>query len=287
MTNQTLAIVGGSGLYKLDGLINEKEHIVETPFGAPSSPIISGRLGNTKLLFLARHGLGHVLAPHEVNYKANIFALKRLGAEAIISVSAVGSMREDIHPGDLVVVDQYIDRTKSRPSTFFGDGIVGHVMFADPVCPVLSERVYAAATTLKGTVHKGGTLMVMEGPAFSTRAESLMHRQLGVDMIGMTAMPEAKLAREAELCYCTLALATDYDSWREEKEAVTVAAVLEIMRNNVQKAQSVIEIIAKEGLSRKADCACAEALQFAVVTDRKMISKETTNKMSTIFGRIL
>jgi len=283
----TIAVIGGSGLYALDGLEGVREQAVDTPFGEPSSPVVSGRLGGTQLLFLARHGIGHRLIPSEVNYRANIWALKSLGAEQVISVSAVGSMREDIHPGEFVIVDQLIDRTKGRPSTFFGDGMVGHVDFADPVCPSLAARLFAAAEGLGTTVHRGGTLMVMEGPAFSTRAESLMHRQLGVDLIGMTAMPEAKLAREAELCYATLAMATDYDCWHETEEDVSVMSVIEILKKNVENARAVLARVAADGPGEARDCSCASALEHAIITDRKLIPAEAIERLAPIVGRVL
>jgi 5'-methylthioadenosine phosphorylase len=288
MTKVTIAVIGGSGLYDLEGLRNIQEHTVDTPFGEHSDSIIEGKLGegDTRLLFLARHGRGHRLLPSEVNYRANICALKMLGADCVVSVSAVGSMREEIHPGEMVVVDQYIDRTKGRVSTFFGGGIVGHVMFADPVCAHLSGVLYDAASSLKLKVHRGGTLMVMEGPAFSTRAESNMHRSLGVDLIGMTGMPEAKLAREAELCYATLALATDYDCWHEEEEDVSVEAVVRILQSNAQNARNVISRVAQGSIGEEI-CSCKTALEYAIITDRQKIPAEQKKKMKPIFGRVL
>jgi 5'-methylthioadenosine phosphorylase len=286
MKKQTIAVIGGSGLYELDDLREVKERTVETPFGPPSDAIIEGMIDETRLLFLARHGRGHRLLPSEVNYRANIFALKSLGAEQVVSISAVGSMREEIKPGDLVVVDQFIDRTKGRPSTFFGRGIVGHVMFADPVCPELAGRLYEVASALEVKVHRGATLMVMEGPAFSTRAESHLHRQLGVDLIGMTAMPEAKLAREAELCYATLALATDYDCWHEEEDDVSVDAVVKILKQNAQNARTVVSQLAKTN-HVKGSCSCGTALDFAIITDKKAIPSEIVDEMKPVFGRVL
>ncbi len=287
MNNPTIAVIGGSGLYDLRGMTEIEENRVTTPFGEPSSPVISGMLGRTRMLFLARHGKGHRLTPSEVNYRANIFALKSLGAQQVISISAVGSMREDIHPGDIVIPDQYIDRTKGREHTFFGDGIVGHVMFADPTCSSLSGRVFDAAVELGLKAHKGGTLMVMEGPAFSTRAESMMHRKLGVDLIGMTAMPEAKLAREAELCYATMALATDYDCWHEEEDDVSVEGILQIMKTNVHNARKVIEKIAGDAVVSAGNCGCSTSLEYAIITDRNVIPAQTKDRMSPIFGRVL
>jgi 5'-methylthioadenosine phosphorylase len=283
----TIAVIGGSGLYNLEGLEDVRKQAVDTPFGAPSSPIVRGRIGDTTLMFLARHGVGHRFTPSEVNYRANIWALKSLGAEQVISVSAVGSMREDIHPGEFVLVDQFVDRTKGRASTFFGGGMVGHVDFADPVCPRLAARLCDAAEALGLKAHRGGTLMVMEGPAFSTRAESRMHRQLGVDLIGMTAMPEAKLAREAELCYATLAMATDYDCWHETEEDVSVMSVIEILKRNVENARAVIAAVAGDRASGTRDCGCGSALEHAIITDRKVIPKEVIARLAPIVGRVL
>lgn len=286
MHETTIGVIGGSGLYDLDGLTDLKELPVETPFGPPSDPLIEGRLGNTRLLFVARHGRGHRYLPSEVNYRANIFSLKKMGADCVISISAVGSMRPEIRPGDLVVVDQFIDRTKGRPSTFFGNGIVGHVFFADPVCHSLAKTLHEAASTVGVKVHKGGTLLVMEGPAFSTRAESHLHRQFGVDLIGMTAMPEAKLAREAELCYATLALATDYDCWHEEEEDVTADAVVKILKENASNAQNVIRKLATSDTSRE-PCSCGSTLDTAIVTDPSLIPEDVKKTMQPIFGRVL
>jgi 5'-methylthioadenosine phosphorylase len=285
--SSTIAVIGGSGLYDLAGLTDVTTEHVETPFGPPSAPIVCGRIEQTQLLFLARHGVGHRLTPSVVNYRANIFALKALGAELVISISAVGSMREDIHPGQFVVVDQYIDRTKGRPSSFFGEGMVGHVMFADPVCPVLASRLHESAVALGLEVHKGGTLMVMEGPAFSTRAESLMHRQLGVDLIGMTALPEAKLAREAELCYATLAMATDYDCWHETEDDVSVTSVIEIIKRNVKNARDLIRHVATNAAQGSGGCGCPSALEHAIITDRAQIPEELIEQLQPIVGRVL
>jgi 5'-methylthioadenosine phosphorylase len=284
--NPVLAVIGGSGLYDLTGLSDVREIPVATPFGSPSAPVVEGRLGGNRLLFLARHGQGHRFTPSEINYRANIFALKSLGATRVVGVSAVGSLREDIQPGHLVVVDQFIDRTRGRPATFFGGGVVGHVMFADPVCPELSRLLVEAARGLGLTVHDRGTLLVMEGPAFSTRAESLMHRKLGLDLIGMTAMPEAKLAREAELCYATLALATDYDCWHESEEAVTVEAVIRVLAGGVKDARAVLAAVAGRG-SDPRTCGCATALEHAVITDRRAIPAETAARLEPIMGRVL
>ena len=233
MSNKVVGVIGGSGLYEMEGMSDIEEVSVDTPFGSPSDNMITGMLGDTKMVFLSRHARGHKLLPSEINFRANIFAMKKLGVEHIISVSAVGSMKEEIVPGDMVMPDQFIDRTKNRVSTFFGDGIVGHVQFADPVCLGLNSIVYEAARSENIKSHKNGTYVCMEGPAFSTRAESKLYRNWGVSVIGMTNLPEAKLAREAEICYATIALATDYDCWYEVKEDVSVEAILEIIKNNV------------------------------------------------------
>ena len=235
-----LGVIGGSGIYDLPGLTRVSVQAVETPYGAPSSDILRGTLGGTDLLFLPRHGKHHALPPHQINYRANICALKKLGATHVVSLSAVGSMREEIAPGHVVVVDQFIDLTKRRVSTFFDDGIVGHVAFADPVCPALAAALAEASSAEGATVHRGGTYVCMEGPQFSTRAESRLYRQWGVSVIGMTAMPEAKLAREAELPYATLALATDYDCWHESEEDVSVDAILQVLKNNADLARRTV-----------------------------------------------
>ena len=286
METTTVAIIGGSGLYDLDRFVDIEEHEVDTPYGSPSDVVVEGRIEGVRMLFLARHGRGHRLLPSEVNYRAKIFALKKLGAKRLISVSAVGSMVEEIHPGHMVVVDQFIDRTKGRASTFFRDGIVGHVEFAHPVCPDLSGYLFDAASELGIVVHRGGTLMVMEGPQFSTKAESQMHRRFGVDMIGMTAMPEAKLAREAEICYSTLALATDYDCWHESEESVSVDAVMETLKKNSDNAKAVVETVVSK-IPPERGCACCGSLDNAIVTDRKLIPNETIGRMKPVFGRVL
>jgi len=240
-----LGIVGGSGIYEIPGLTRVSKAPVDTPYGAPSADIVRGEVGDTTLLFLPRHGLHHRIPPHQINYRANICALKKLGATHVVSLSAVGSMREEIAPGHVVVVDQYIDWTKRRASTFFEDGIVAHVGFADPVCPLLAEALSRASEAAGATVHRGGTYLCMEGPQFSTRAESRLYRQWGVSVIGMTAMPEAKLAREAELPYATLALATDYDCWHESGD-VNVDAVVFVLKQNAALAQRAVAELARQ-----------------------------------------
>src|SRR5579863_1153529 len=239
-----LGVIGGSGLYEIDGLLDVEETAVDTPFGPPSDAIVRGRLGETTVLFLPRHGRGHRIAPHRINARANVCALKKLGATHLVSISAVGSMKESIVPGDFVAVDQFIDLTKTRASTFFEDGIVGHVGFSDPVCEKLAGAVAKAAARAGARVHPSGTYLCMEGPQFSTRAESLLYRSWGVSVIGMTGMPEAKLAREAELPYALLALATDYDCWHEVEDEVSVAAVLAVLKKNAAVARRTIAELA-------------------------------------------
>ncbi|MBI3072157.1 MAG: S-methyl-5'-thioadenosine phosphorylase [Deltaproteobacteria bacterium] len=287
--NPVVGIVGGSGLYELEGLKGVDELKVKTPFGSPSSPLIVGTLDGSdgrpvKLAFLPRHGRGHAISPSEINYRANVHALKQLGAEWIISVSAVGSMRDEIEPGHIVIPNQFFDRTRSRGNSFFRKGCVAHVGFADPVCGVLADALHGAAKTVGATVHKGGTYVVMEGPAFSTRAESRIYRQWGVDVIGMTALPEAKLAREAEICYATLALSTDYDCWHESEEDVTVEAVVATIKKNVATAKAIVAATAKL-LPRARTCACPNALRGAIMTDAKAIPATTREKLRLLIGR--
>ncbi|MBI5468486.1 MAG: S-methyl-5'-thioadenosine phosphorylase [Deltaproteobacteria bacterium] len=281
-----VGVIGGSGLYDMEGLTEVKSVKVETPFGDPSDEYVTGMLGDTKMVFLPRHGRGHRFTPSEVNYRANIFGMKKLGAEWIISVSAVGSMKENIAPGHIVIVDQFFDRTKDRPSSFFGNGIVGHVEFADPVCGRLSDVLYGAAKKAGATVHKGGTYICIEGPQFSTRAESNIYRSWGVDVIGMTNIPEAKLAREAEICYATVALSTDYDCWHTTEESVTVDMILETLRNNVTMAKEIIRNAAPI-IPAKRECKCASAMKFATITDRKAIPAGAKEDLSLLLGKYL
>jgi len=281
------AIIGGSGLYALAGLEGARRIDVETPFGSPSDEIVIGSLGGASVAFLARHGRVHRLTPSEINYRANIFALKKIGVERILSASAVGSMRDDIHPRDVVLPDQFIDRTRQRPSTFFGDGLVAHISFADPVCPEVRERMLAAARERGARAHDGGTYLCMEGPAFSTRAESLLYRSWGVDVIGMTNLQEAKLAREAEICYATLALVTDYDCWHEEEEEVSVAALLDNLRANAELAAAVLTGALTALPSRRVCCGCGQALDHAVITPREAVPAETLERLWPIVGRRL
>lgn len=283
MSEKVLGVIGGSGLYQMEGLDVTEKVSIETPYGSPSDEIILGTLRGTKMAFLPRHGVGHFIPPSEINFRANIFAMKKIGAEKIISVSAVGSMKEKYPPGHFVVPDQFIDRTHRRISTFFATGMVGHVSLADPICGATSEVLYKAAKKAGATVHNGGTYICIEGPQFSTRAESNVYRQWGVDVIGMTNVTEAKLAREAGLCYSTLALVTDYDCWHIEEEPVTLEAVLEIMHQNVERAQKVInELVPLMGDIKS--CCCADASKQAVVTDPAKIPEKLKNDLSILFG---
>lgn len=280
-----IGIIGGSGLYEMEGFKVKEEKKIETPFGCPSDKIIIGEIGGRGVAFLPRHGRGHRYSPSTINYRANICAMKMLGVEQIISLSAVGSLKEDIAPGHFVIVDQFIDRTKFRKQTFFDDGIVAHIMFAHPVCADLAGILYNTAKSAGIMVHNGGTYVCMEGPAFSTRAESFLHRAWGADLIGMTNMPEAKLAREAEICYATIALATDYDCWKEE-ELVDIAAIIATLKKNVANAQRVIkDAIPKILETRK--CACANALAGAIMTDLKLVPASVKKKLAPIAGKYL
>jgi 5'-methylthioadenosine phosphorylase len=290
----TLAVLGGSGLYEMDGLTNVTELRVDTPYGAPSDVIVRGQLGDTTLLFLPRHGRGHRIPPHAINYRANVCALKKCGATHLVTVSAVGSMKEEIAPGDLVIVDQFIDLTKRRVSTFFDgdDEVAAHVMFADPVCPDLATALGDAADRSRtatggtGRVHRGGTYVVMEGPQFSTRAESRLYRSWGVSVIGMTAMPEAKLAREAELPFATLALATDYDCWHESEEDVSVEAVIAVLQKNVSLARRTLGEVAK-ALPDPSKSGAAGALAHAIMTSPEKVSPAARKRLDWLVSSYL
>src|SRR6266487_1141477 len=280
-----IGIIGGSGLYAMAAVENVREVEVATPFGPPSDAYIVGTLYGHDMVFLPRHGRGHRLPPSAINFRANIYGLKSLGVEWVIAVSAVGSMREAIHPGHLVIPDQFIDRTRQRVSTFFED-ITVHVTFADPVCGVLAQALYQAASDTGATAHFGGTYLCIEGPQFSTRAESRLYRQWGVDVIGMTNMPEAKLAREAELCYATLALATDYDCWHTSAADVDIGAVLSILQRNVLLAQEVIRRTVLH-VPETRSCPCSTALQTAIITERAMIPAATKERLGLLIGHYL
>jgi 5'-methylthioadenosine phosphorylase len=281
----TLGVLGGSGLYEMEGLRDVAEVDVPTPFGRPSDVLVKGTLADgTTMIFLPRHGRGHRVPPHGINYRANVCALKKAGATHLISVSAVGSMREDIAPGHLVVPDQFIDLTKKRISTFFEDGIVGHVPFADPVCGLLGGAVADAADAAGAKVHRGGTYICMEGPQFSTRAESRLYRTWGVAVIGMTSMPEAKLAREAELPFATLALATDYDCWHDTHDAVTVDQVMATMKKNVAAAKKTLLALAPRLPDPKQSIAWGAA-RGAIMTTNEAITPEARSRLDWLLGR--
>ena len=287
MSFSAIGVIGGSGLYEIEGLTEIREVVLETPFGAPSDAFICGVLDGVKMVFLPRHGRGHRLLPSEVNYRANIYGMKQLGVGRIISVSAVGSMREEIVPGHIVIPDQFFDRTQGkRASTFFGNGVVGHVQFADPVCGELSAALHSAAKAVGATVHRGGTYICIEGPNFSTRAESKIFRSWGVDVIGMTNLPEARLAREAEICYGTIALATDYDCWHSEHDDVSVEAVLAIIEQNVATARTIIQTVVPR-LAAAPGCACGEALRYAIMTRRELIPAETRRQLAPLLDKYL
>ena len=275
-------MIGGSGLYHMKELNVLEKVPVETPYGAPSDHVVLGELMGVRLAFLPRHGTGHFIPPSEINFRANIFALKKIGVERILSVSAVGSMKEALKPGHFAVPDQFIDRTTRRISTFFTRGLVGHVGMADPICPDLAKAVSHSAKQSGTEVHEGGTYICIEGPQFSTRAESNLYRQWGVDIIGMTNVTEAKLAREAGICYATLALITDYDCWLVEEEPVTLEAVLQIMGQNVDKAQIAIKKLIIS-LSDPRGCSCASAAANAIVTDKKLIPDKLKKDLSILF----
>jgi 5'-methylthioadenosine phosphorylase len=281
-----VAIIGGSGLYAMEGFQRLQEVTVRTPFGRPSDALVLGTLDGTRVAFLARHGRGHRLAPGEVNYRANIYALKSVGVGRIFSVSAVGSMKEQIAPGHVVLPDQFIDSTKRRSSTFFEDGIVAHVSMAQPICAQLSSLLASAAGQIGATVHRGGTYLCMEGPQFSSKAESLLYRRWGVDVIGMTNMPEAKLAREAEICYATMALPTDYDCWHESEAAVSVDAILETLQKNMRLATQILKVAV--GLTHAArSCSCGTALQHAILTAPEAIPPAAKRRLSLLIDRVL
>jgi len=282
-----LGIIGGSGLYKIEGIRNIKEVKVKTPFGDPSDKFILGNLAGKEMVFLPRHGVGHRISPSKINYRANIYAMKKLGVDRIISVTACGSLKEEIPPLDFVVVDQFVDRTnQARNMTFFDQGIVAHIVFAHPVCEELASVVYEAGKNLKLNMHKGGTYLNMEGPAFSTLAESKLYRSWGMDVIGMTNMPEAKLAREAEICYSTIACVTDYDCWYPKHESVTVEMVIANLTKNIENAkQLIIEVIKNIKPERK--CACKDALKHAIITDRKLIPGKVKKDLNIIIGKYI
>jgi 5'-methylthioadenosine phosphorylase len=286
MPEAKVGIIGGSGLYKMEGMMGVEKVKVSTPFGEPSDTIILGNLEGVKVAFLPRHGEGHRIGPNELPAKANIYALKSLGVERIISVSAVGSLKEEIEPLDVVIPDQLIDATRGRASTFFTDGIVGHVSFAEPFCPVLRRLSFEASTKVGAKVHKGGTYLVVEGPQFSTKAESQLYCSWGVDVVGMTGLPEAKLAREAEICYATLAIVTDYDCWHPSYESVTTEMILTNLRKGIDTVRKILKLLLPS-VPQKRDCACASALKYAIATEAKYIPKEKRKELGLLIGKYL
>ncbi len=279
----TIGVIGGSGLYEMDGMTNVRTEKINTPFGDPSDEFIIGELDGIEMAFLPRHAKGHRILPSELNFRANIWAMKKLDVDRIISVSAVGSLKEEIEPGHAVIIDQFIDRTRgTRDNTFFGDGIVAHVAFADPVCSYLADVLHDATHEVGWTSHMGGTYVCMEGPLFSTRAESRLYRSWGAEVIGMTNLQEAKLAREAEICYATIALATDYDCWHEED--VTIDQILKIMASNVSNSKAVIKAAVPK-IAMERTCACESALEHGIITNQAVIPDETKKKLDIIIGR--
>jgi 5'-methylthioadenosine phosphorylase len=286
MQRAQIGIIGGSGLYDMAGVTDREEATVSTPFGEPSAPYLLGTLRGKRVAFLARHGAGHRVSPSELNFRANIFGLKTLGVEYILSASAVGSLKEEYEPADIVIPDQFFDRTTGRPSTFFGRGLVGHVGFAHPFCRILSGIAYESGKTTGAVIHKGGTYVCMEGPQFSTLAESNLYRSWGMDIIGMTNLQEAKLAREAEICYTTIALVTDYDCWHPDHDSVTVAMVLSTLSRNAATAQQIIAGTV-ERLPFERTCECASALKYALVTRPEVIPDQVKKDLAPIIGKYL
>ena len=286
MAEVKIGIIGGSGLYRIDGVTEIEEVKPDTPFGKPSDAIMLGNLEGTRVAFLPRHGKGHRISPSELPSKANIYALKSLGVERIISVGAVGSLNEEIQPLDLVIPDQLIDRTRVRDSTFFTNGIVAHIAFAEPFCPVLSQILFEAATKAGAKVHKGGTYLAMEGPQFSSQAESQLYRSWGADIVGMTALPEAKLAREAEICYARIAIVTDYDCWHPRYESVTTEMILTNLQTGVDTAREVLRL-AIPNIPQERNCACAAALKDAIATSPEYISDRAKVDLALLIGKYL
>ncbi len=287
MASKRLGVIGGSGFYQMKGLERVEQIELDTPFGRPSDPYFLGRVDETEVVFLSRHGRGHRLLPSEINYRANIYGLKQLGVEYLVSISSAGSMREDLAPGDLIVPNQFIDRTFRRPSSFFGNGIVGHVSLADPVCGPLSRELVAATRATGASVKDGGAYLCIEGPQFSSRAESNLYRSWGVDVISMTAMQEARLAREAEICFATLVLVTDYDCWHQSVAAVDIAEILRVMKLNVEVAQRAIVNLAARIATLSRDCPCPHALEGAIITDPAVIPPKTAADLDLIVGKYL
>jgi 5'-methylthioadenosine phosphorylase len=286
MQRAQIGIIGGSGLYDMAGVTDREEVKVTTPFGEPSGPYVLGTLRGKRVAFLARHGAGHRITPSELNFRANIYGLKTLGVEYILSASAVGSLKEEYKPADILIPDQFFDRTKGRPSTFFGRGLVGHVAFAQPFCKILSGIAYDSGKKAGATIHKGGTYVCMEGPQFSTLAESKLYRSWGMDIIGMTNLQEAKLAREAEICYTTIALVTDYDCWHPDHDSVTVEMIIATLNTNSAMAQQIIAG-AVETLPYERTCECASALKYALITRPDVVPDQTKKDLAPIIGKYI
>lgn len=280
----SLAIIGGSGLYHMSGLADTKEHQIDTPFGKTSAPIVTGILEGVRVAFLARHGIGHHITPTEVPYRANIYALKSLGAERVISISACGSLREDYAPGHIVIPDNIYDNTKGRARSFFGDGLVAHIGVADPFCEDLSDQVESAVRAAGAVTHRGGSFITIEGPRFSTKAESNTFRAWGMSIVGMTASPEAFLAREAELCYATMAHVTDYDVWHQNESPVSVDMVIQTLNKNTHIAQEAIRILLR-GIKAERPCSCGQALSTAIITDPKAVPVERLKELELLIGK--
>lgn len=288
MSDIRIGVIGGSGLYGMDGMKVLEERRIETPFGDPSDAYVIGELDGRRVAFLPRHGRGHRLLPTELNYRANIYGFKVLGVDEIVSVSAVGSLKIEYKPTDIVVPDQFFDRTRHRVDTFFGNGLVAHVSIAKPVCPRLIDVAVEAAKAAGAVVHRGGAYVCMEGPQFSTRAESESYRQMNMDIIGMTNLQEARLAREAEICYVSLSMVTDYDCWHETEEAVSGEAVMEVVRQNSKMSQEVVrEMLKRVGEPHQRGCICEEALKYSLITERSMIPAETLKALAPIVGRYI
>jgi 5'-methylthioadenosine phosphorylase len=286
VTERAIGIIGGSGLYEMEGLEEIREVEVPTPFGHPSDALVVGRYAGRTLVFLPRHGRGHRFLPSEVPYRANVWALRSLGVEWVISISAVGSLEEEVRPGDICLPDQFIDRTWGRPSTFFGGGVVGHVGMADPVCLALQDVVWGCRDQVAAPFHRGGAYLCIQGPQFSTRAESFLYRSWGARVIGMTNATEARLAREAELCYVTVALSTDYDCWHETEEEVSVEAVLAVLQQNVATARKIIQETVK-GVLLERTCPCREAARYAIMTPAERVPAETRRAVDLLYGKYL
>ncbi|MCJ7502284.1 MAG: S-methyl-5'-thioadenosine phosphorylase [Acidobacteriia bacterium] len=286
MSKAEIGIIGGSGLYNMPGIQRVRRVRVATPFGKPSDAFLLGELEGREVAFLSRHGRGHVLMPSEINFRANLYALKKLGVTRIISVSAVGSLREELKPLDMVLPAQFFDRSTNRPSTFFGGGIVAHISFADPVCPVLVDVLSQACASSGVNCHRGGTYICMQGPAFSTKAESATYRAWGMDVVGMTNLQEAKLAREAEICYATLAMVTDYDCWHPAHDAVTVDQIIDYLNRNAQNAQKIIRAAVRQ-MPKERGCKCGSALAHAILTDPKKIPPQVRKKLALLLGKYL